>query len=225
VTLLGLLLATGRVELRDPDTGRILRSGQIDGSAGTGGTDRYAEIVGDLLMTRMGSRLTAYDLDRLDRRWTINLQPGQDGWVAGCGRLLCLHGQSWQGISVLDPQTGRVKWSDPRWSDLLTVGEHLVAMEPDPQQDTRRLTVIDPETGHGRRDLGEWQALDWNQSAGSAIGVRFEFTRAVVARLDPERGPQVLGVLHGVSRVCWVNAPTLLCRRSDNRLGVWRLPD
>jgi hypothetical protein len=224
LTLLGALLPSGHVELRDPDTGRILRSGQIGPATGTDGL-RYAETVGDLLMVRDGTRVTAYGLDRLDRRWTITLEAGQDGGVIWCGDVLCLYGGNSQGISALEPQTGRVKWSNPSWPSVLPVGERLIAVESDPQRDGQRLAVIDPETGHELRDLGEWQALHWNTPGGPVLGLRYDFTRAVVARLDAEPGPQILAVVHDVTRECWTNPPMLACRRTDNRLGIWVLPD
>lgn len=225
LTLLAVLGPAGGVELRDPDSGQIVRSGQLEGATGIVGKDWYAEIDGDFLMVREASRVTAYGLDRLDRRLTIALRSGQDGGVSWCGQFLCRHGQEGQGVSLLEPQTGRVKWSNPRWSSVLPVGERLMAVESDPQRDGQRLAVIDPETGHELRDLGEWQALDWNTPGGRVLGFRYDFTRAVVARLDAEPGPQILGVLHDVTRECWMNPPMLLCQRTDSRLGVWRLPD
>ncbi|HEX7745711.1 MAG TPA: PQQ-binding-like beta-propeller repeat protein [Micromonosporaceae bacterium] len=223
VALLGVLLPTGRFELRDADTGQILRSGQIDVAAATAGPEHYVEIVGDFLVVRETSRVAVYGLDRLDLRWTIPVRPGQDGAVSWCGQLLCLNSQNWQGISALDPQTGRIKWSQPRWSTVQPAGEHLVAVESDPQRDGQHVVVIDPETGHARRDLGAWQGLDW--TADSITGMRFDRTEALVARLDPARGVRVLGVLHDVSRDCWITASMLLCRRTDNKIGVWRLPE
>jgi outer membrane protein assembly factor BamB len=225
VSLLAVLLPTGLVELRDADTGQIVRSGQIGVPPRAGGNDWYAEIVGDFLMVREASRVTAYGLDRLDRRWTIALRPGQDGWVSWCGPLLCLHGQNSQGISALDPQTGRVKWSDSRWSAVLPAGQHLVAMEDDSQRNGLHLAVIDPETGHARRDLGNWQAVDWSVVADSILVMQYDGTRALVARLEPARGVKVVGVLDDVTRDCRLNAPVLICPRTDSRLGIWRLPD
>ncbi|HEX2774677.1 MAG TPA: hypothetical protein VHN18_19940, partial [Micromonosporaceae bacterium] len=62
-------------------------------------------------------------------------------------------------------------------------------------------------------------------AGGSIVALRFDRTRVLVARIDPARGARVIGALSDVvAASCLVRLPSLWCRRTDNMLGVWRLP-
>jgi outer membrane protein assembly factor BamB len=224
VVLLALILPGGRVELRDPNTGTLVRAGQIDppSPGNVGGVS--AEIVGDVLLVGERAATAAYGLDRLDLRWRLPLQAGGNSWPTSCGDALCFIDER-GGLRNVDPLTGRVRWSDRRWTNVLATADgSLLVGEHDPRTDGLRVLALDPDTGQVRQDLGTWDGLDRNGADEWLIGYQFNLTRALVSRVDDARGARVIGVLHDVSRSCRVQQPMLLCRRSDNTLGIWRLP-
>ncbi|HEX2774676.1 MAG TPA: PQQ-binding-like beta-propeller repeat protein [Micromonosporaceae bacterium] len=224
VALLALILPGGRIELRDPNTGTLVRAGQIAAPSPGHPAELSAEIVGDLLLVRERAAVAAYPLDRLDLRWRLPLQDGDNSWPTSCDDALCFIDER-GGLRNVDPQTGRVRWSDRRWMNVLgTVDGSLLVGEHDPRTDGVRVVALDPDTGQVRHDLGTWDGLDRNGQDEWLIGYQFNLTRALVSRVDPARGAWVLGVLHDVSRSCRVQQPMLLCRRTDNTVGVWRLP-
>lgn len=222
-TLLAVVLPGGDVELRDTDTGELLRSRQIGPQPKDRAIRRYLEVVGDLLLVRDEAEVVAYGLDRLDLRWRLPLEPGQDGWFTSCGGgALCVMHQG-QRLTVIDPGTGRVRWSDPRWTEGFAWGGRLMATDYDPLHGDRTVAVVDPYSGRVQRDLGTWHALEF--AGGSVVGLRFVFTHTLVAFLDPVRGPRVVGVVPDViGPSCVAQRGFLWCRRTDNTLGVWRLP-
>lgn len=223
VQLLVVVLADGRVELRDTDTGQLLTSRQVGPLPRDEAAGRYVEVVGDLLLVRVGSEVLAYGLDRLDLRWRLPFQTGRDGWFTACGDAICVVHEV-GGLKVLDPSTGRVRWSDPRWTWGFAFRDWLMVTDADPRHDLMTVAVVDPYSGQVRRDLGHWNAFD--VADGSIVALRFDRTRVLVARIDPARGAQVIGALSDVvAASCRVRLSSLWCRRTDNTLGVWRLPD
>jgi outer membrane protein assembly factor BamB len=223
LTLLAVGLPNGRVELRDPNTGQLLRAGQIAAPEPGRPTGLASEIVGDLLLVSEHDAVAAYGLDRLDLRWRLPRPPGGDSWASPCGAGLCFVDERF-GLRSVDPQTGRVRWSG-RWTNVLAAADGaLLVGDNDSRSDGLRVVAVDPETGQVRQDLGTWDGIDRNHRDEWVIGYQFDLTRALVSRVDPVRGTHVLGVLHDVSRSCRVQPPMLLCRRIDNTVGIWRLP-
>lgn len=224
VALLALVLPGGRVELRDPNTGTLVRAGHTAAPSPANPGGLSAEIIGDLLLVREQAAVAAYALDRLDLRWRLPLTAGDNSWPNFCGDALCFTDER-GGLRNVDPRTGRVRWSDPRWTTVLGAMEgSLLVSDLDPRTDGVRVVAVDPNTGQVRHDLGIWDAVDRNGQDEWLIGYQFNLTRTLVSRVDPARGTRLLGVLHDVSRSCRVQQPMLLCRRPDNTLGVWRLP-
>jgi outer membrane protein assembly factor BamB len=222
VTLLAVVRPDGRVELRDTDTGELVRSGRIGPLALGGTAGRYVEIVGDLLLVRDGPEVLAYGLDRLDLRWRLPFEPGQDGWFTACGAAICVV-RAGGGLKVIDPATGRVRWSDARWTQGFAFGSWLMATDFNPRNDQQAVVVVDPQTGRVVRELGRWHELVIVDD--SVVALRFDAARALIARLDPPRGLRLVGVVRDVvGPSCSVRLRSLWCRRTDNTLGVWRLP-
>jgi outer membrane protein assembly factor BamB len=219
---LAVTLPTGRVELRDVDTGKLLRSRQIGPRSGVPG-DGYAEIIGSLLVVREASAAVAYELDDLDLRWRLPFASGYDGWPIPCGRAMCFLREG-GGLILVDQATGRHKWSDRRWSGVLAeVDGFLIALGL--ERDEQIVVAVDADTGQVRRELGTWQQLHLDSMAESMIAIRYDPTRTVVARLDPARGTRILDVLPDIQGMgCLTEASRLLCWRTDGTLAMWRLP-
>ncbi|MDO3700451.1 PQQ-binding-like beta-propeller repeat protein [Micromonospora sp. C28SCA-DRY-2] len=223
VDLVAAVSPAGRVELYDPRTGARLGAADLPriGHAG----HRYLELVGDVLLVGDGTGgIAGYDVPSLRRRWTLPPDP-QTGWASPCGPAVCLH-QPDAGVRVVDPETGRTRWADPRWSHLAPVGDRLLAESgrPDDRED-RPLAVLDPATGRVLGELGRWQAL-WEWPAGQPrYGLRrLADGRMLLAELDlPAARTRVLTVLPGWARRCGAQSGTLVCQAPGNTLRIWRL--
>ncbi|MFY1633089.1 hypothetical protein ACN27F_07330 [Solwaraspora sp. WMMB335] len=94
--------------------------------------------------------------------------------------------------------------------------------------------VVDPATGQPvAHTAGGWPSggrLDWIELAPAGadwLAMRRTLdTRDVwVARLGPNQDPpRMLLRLTGVTDACQSDGTTLVCRRTDGALSVWRLP-
>lgn len=216
---------SGRVTVRDLDSGRVLTAVEVAAVASGG---LWFQIAGDLLLTGFTNNgeeeVTAYGLPALDRRWTTVLNVGGGYVSADCGGNLCLFSR-FGGVSVVDPDTGRPLWSDSRWQTVQTVGGRLLAYSwPAPQ---RRSTtaVLDPATGDELLDLGRWMAVRPAHPGGHTSAVRVEpgSGRAWFAVVDVAAlAVRVLGTVDGISGDCRAADRVLVCRRLDASIGVWR---
>lgn len=181
-------------------------------------------LAGDLLLVLTdGGTIAAYGLDRLDDRWTGRL--ASVDFLAPCGDLVCAY-QHNGGVWALDPATGAVRWSDPRWQAVLRVdGGRFLAAVPD-GSDQSALAVVDAATGRQVAALGRWDLVDGNQRGDRLLGVRpGRDGRLLVAELDVAVGrARLVDVLPGVVGACQIARDVLLCRRSDGGIGLWRLP-
>lgn len=223
VRLLVVVLADGRVELRDTETGKLVTSRLVGPLPPDEDAGRYVEVVGDLLMVRVGSEVLAYGLDGLHLRWRRPFQIGRDGWFTACGEAIC-GAQEGNGLRVLDPSTGELRWSDPRWTRGFGSGNWFLVTDAGARRDLQAIAVVDPNSGRVMRELGRWHMYD--NAGGSIVALRFDRTRVLVAQVDPARGARVVGALTDVvAASCLVRLSWLWCRRTDNMLAVWRLPD
>ncbi|MEU5720317.1 PQQ-binding-like beta-propeller repeat protein [Micromonospora sp. NPDC047738] len=217
-----LAAPSGEVEVRDPASGALLAARNI--RPGQLPSWQRNQIVGDLLLviSDNGGTVTGYGLDRLDQRWTARL--AQVGYLTDCGDLLCAYRQT-GGMWVLDPATGAVRWSNPRWQAVLWAeqGRFLVGSD-DPGGP--RFVVADAATGQPVADLGSWELASWHEPGDPLIGVRPGGDgRLLVAELDVAAArARVFDALPGVLGDCRNGRRVLVCRRSAGGFGVWRLP-
>ncbi|HEY0700769.1 MAG TPA: PQQ-binding-like beta-propeller repeat protein, partial [Micromonospora sp.] len=219
--------AAGRIEVLDVRTGRVV--GTLDLPATGPEPDRagFFDVVDDLLVVHDGARsVTAYGLDDLRRRWSSSADARWGSPLpVPCGPVLCRFGHS-GGIRALDPATGRVRWSDPRWAVASPVDGYLVASGPYPLG-SGSLVVLDPADGRVRGELGRWDLAGPLGGHGPLIGVRADpaARRALIAELDPVTVEvRVLGTLPDASSSCEARTGLVVCRRLDGAIGVWRLP-
>ena len=114
MTQLVLVEPDGRVAVHDADSGALVRAGRVS-SAPDGVAYRFAQVVAGLLLVDGASgEVTAYGLDRLDRRWSVPVDPRAGAWFIDCAGMVCLRDQV-GARSALDPATGRPSWADDRW--------------------------------------------------------------------------------------------------------------
>jgi hypothetical protein len=218
-----LVTATGHVEVRDPETGTATAVAEvgvtpvwpINGSSLWIGRD--LALIGD----------TAYSLTDLAPRWRTPLNMNDYAVSPVCGSdLLCLFGR-FGGVVVLDPATGRERWRDETWSNLIRVGPYLLAHHDVDEATDRALTVVEAATGRRHGELGRWRAIGEPRPDGRILAVRElpAEQRVWYSLLDPAAGTvRVLGVADSVTGGCWVATAVLVCRRLNASVGLWRLP-
>ncbi|SCL22187.1 PQQ-like domain-containing protein [Micromonospora rhizosphaerae] len=218
-----LLTVDGRVEIRDPGSGGLLRAGRVP-SAADGVSYRFNQVVGDLLLLDDGAGwISGYGLERLDRRWTIPVDLRTAAYFQDCGHVICLRDRDAR-LRLIDPATGRSRWTGERWFAVFPVGDRLLAAEagvgPEPE-----LVALDPATGRRVGRLGRWQLAGPELSGQPLIGLRrLPGDRELVAELDVAAGQvRVRDVLPGAWNDCAVVSATMVCQRPAGGLAVWRL--
>ncbi|MFC8848364.1 MULTISPECIES: PQQ-binding-like beta-propeller repeat protein [unclassified Micromonospora] len=228
--LVALVTAAGRIELRDAASGAV-RAGLAAPPGGWQG-GLQVDIAGDLLLAfehdqREVRRVTAYGLGALDRRWALE-QP-QFGYAVGCGGVLCASAYRGAGLSGLDPATGEVRWTVPRWQTVVAVrGDRLLAIADDQAGGTAsHLGVLDAATGREVADLGRWDLAFSRTPGGPSYGTRpdRDGRGLVVAELDLAGATvRLRDVLPGAAGDCAADGRDIVCRRESGTYGWWRLP-
>jgi hypothetical protein len=227
VTALVVRLPSGRVERRAIDTGAVVQAADLPRPGGNAPQAwRYPEVVGDLLLLPdQRGALTAYGLDRLDPRWTVDGQLDADAGVWDCETVLCVSARQ-GGIRALDRQTGRTLWNVPDWHlRWLADGFLIVSPEIARSADGGRLATLDLASGRILGDLTGWDLLQSSHDHTRLLGVRYGPDGAWLAELDQATGSaRTISLLRDVSRNCQAGSRVIVCRRYDGSIGVWRLP-
>ena len=210
----------GRLETRDARTATVLASTAVPVSAGA------SEAVGDLVLSGIGpAGLTAYHLPDLTRRWRSDVDLSQSWTRTACGAAICAFRPE-QGVTVLDPATGRRLWTAERWTFAEPAGPYLIATVAERGRGDPQQWILDTATGRVLGDFGPWQALGPGPSPGLLYGKRDTPGAYVVwyGVLDPRtRQPSILGAAQQVSTDCRVAPDVLICRLVDASVAVWRL--
>lgn len=211
-----------RLELRDPETGRLLRAVDLPGA----GAPRVLGVTDDLVLLFEGSGIVAgYETATLRLRWRLPRGPADkpDGYP--CGTMICLD-DGGSGLLVLDPATGRTRWRADRGTWLVPVGHRLVAARGT-FGGPGDLSVLDAVTGRPVRSLGRWQfGPGWVEDGRPTVHRRQRDGRVLVARIDPATGDlRVLAALHDVVGECDTHRSVIVCRREGGAFGIWELRD
>ncbi|WP_406036681.1 PQQ-like beta-propeller repeat protein [Micromonospora sp. NBC_00898] len=224
VTRVVLVTAAGRVEVHDTGSGALLRAGRVPPAA-DGVSYRFTRVVGDLLLVDGApGTVTAYGLDRLDRRWSMPVGASAASWFAACAGVICLREQD-AGVRAVDPATGRLLWTDDRWLGMSPVGGRLLAAAPGVGLEME-LSVVDPRTGGTRGRLGRWRLGGVDRYGTPLLGLRrLGEERTLVAELDVPAGQaRYRAVLPGSWDDCAVATAALVCLRPSGGLVVWPDP-
>jgi outer membrane protein assembly factor BamB len=220
-------LPPDRVEVRELGTGRLVTTGVVPTLAGDVVPfqgDWGIRVVGGLLLVardRAGQAVAdAYDPERLALRWTAELDLSSVH-LSDCGDLLCV-GRSGGagGVSVIEADTGRVRWMDSGAGELERVGSVLLSRgwsERPP-----RVRILDAADGRLRADLGRWE-IGWPYGDdGRVMAVRpSPDGGAWIAELDLVRGTvRILGVTRDAF-ACHTGWAMVVCSREGETTGVW----
>ncbi|MFF3852748.1 hypothetical protein [Micromonospora sp. NPDC002575] len=225
-----LVTAAGGIEVRDAASGAVRASLAPPPGGWQGGLQ--IEVAGDLLLASEQDegevrRVTAYGLAALDRRWA--LERPSFGYAGACGAVLCASAYRGSELSGLDPATGEVRWTNPRWQSVFAVrGDRLLAIADERAGGTAsHLGVLDAATGREVADLGRWDLAFSRSPGGPHYGTRPDRAGGglVVVELDLAGATARLrDVLPGAAGDCAADGRDIVCRRPAGTYGWWRLP-
>jgi hypothetical protein len=159
-------------------------------------------IIGDTLYLHSSMFLAAYRLPELHLEWHVRI--AEPEVIGVCGALICAAGGS--GVTAIDPKTGGIRWSGPRWrsisADGIAAGVDLTAAR------------LDPATGRVIEEFGH----------GATVGdllLRDDRNHTWVTGLVSR---EIIGALPLVSsRSCSAAGDFLACPTDGRTVTVWRL--
>lgn len=219
------LRRSGEVEVTDTETGTVTARANLPRPVTDPETGPAMWTSNGLLLLGSGSGLTAYGLDRLDRRWqSTGLQLNRPVVHAACGEVICIEDVT--GTRAVDPDTGRLRWQNHGWSAYQRIGRNLLGAALTGARDGASVVVFDAATGRPRGTFGEWEPATGPRPDGRVIGLLRRPDGTVwVGLLDPETlGARVIHVADGVTGRCEVAFTALMCHRQDGSIAIWRLP-
>ncbi|MBL7256437.1 PQQ-binding-like beta-propeller repeat protein [Paractinoplanes lichenicola] len=197
-----VLLEKGRAAVYAAESGRELTGWRDVGVRGEPGAVA-AQIVGERLVVFDAQRIAGFRLDGLEREWqTPVVSPFG---VGGCGDgLLCAIG--FEGLTVLDPATGRVRWSGPQWR-LVSNGGLLT-------DESGRSARVGLATGRVEHDFGRGRPIDHllfypEGDRTTLVGAADGRVRGVIPRVTPD--------------ACQTAGDLLSCLRYDLTVTIWRI--
>jgi len=232
VTRLVTGLPSGRIEVRDIVTGQVTATADLDRSVAnqSGDDGPWLTTHNGLLLVAGGADgqlVSAFGMDRLDRRWTTRIDLSQYGLYgqADCGDLLCL-GAGDDRMLAVDRRTGEIRWHGD-WQWAVRVDGALIGGRIEGGQGVRsRLAVVDVATGQSRVDLGTWEFISWFAGDDDrGVVTRYDPAghRAWVGLLDPAAlDVRLLGPITDVIADCRAGDDAVVCRRIDGSVGIWR---
>ncbi|GAB2591275.1 hypothetical protein Aab01nite_39290 [Paractinoplanes abujensis] len=202
-----VLLDEGRAAVYAADSGRELTGWRDLGVRGelrffSPGT-AAAQIVGERLIVFDAQQVAAFRLDGLQGEWlTPVVSPF--GMAACGGGLLCAIG--FEGLTVLDPASGKVRWRGPQWRTL--AGGRVLTDE------NGRSARVDVATGRIEHDFGRGRPIDHllfypEGNRTTLVGADDGRVRGVIPRVTPD--------------ACQTAGDLLSCLRYDLTVTVWRI--
>jgi outer membrane protein assembly factor BamB len=220
-------LRSGRIEVRDARDGRLLAGRDlrppVTAREAAAGRPWLVVVEGFILLLEdEPDAVTAYALDGLERRWTARLSRDRDWWGSlACGDLLCLQAPDGQTLAV-DPETGRIRWQR-HWGEVARVGPLLMATGQMGALTATPLTLVDPATGRSVRELGTWNVASQQTAGDPVLYKQGANGRVWFAKIDTiEADVRLLGIAEDVVGDCRAGRDSVVCRRRDSTIGVWR---
>jgi outer membrane protein assembly factor BamB len=219
-------LPSGRVEVHELADGRLIHAADLRAPAPPS-VQSWVQPVRGLLVAATGdSTVVAYGLPGLDRRWQAGWDLTDWSVAPDCGNALCVFSRT-DGLRSVDPATGRTRWSDPRWISAESAGGRLLVRGRQRPGSGSVAALLDPATGRELLDLGHWTAVGRpGTSGGALLAGQIDARRGQVwfGAVDPRSlTVRVLDSASGLGTDCQPAPDSLVCRRRDSSVSVWRL--
>lgn len=215
-----LLRPDGRLEVRDSLTGLAIAAT----TTGMPVTEESSLLVAGGVVTVAGrDRTVAFDARTLARRWQTTEPVIRERFPVGCPAVMCMQ-QMGDGLAGVDPATGRELWRSAGWDSAQRVGDYLLASDHSGSGPV--LAVLDPLTGRITARAGARAYGGPGPRPGSAYVFRLQPADGTLLYgvLDPATGQtRVLGSADRVAGDCQFAPLTMVCRRLDGAIVVWRL--
>jgi outer membrane protein assembly factor BamB len=130
-------------------------------------------------------------------------------------------------MRALDPHTGAVRWTSPRWRFAHPVGEFALAFEYPRWWATWTgpAFVVDPATGRLVGDLGTWMLIEGSDDSAPMVGVRRIAGGRLMVAVLKAAGPEVLGIIDESPGDCVRQTGAIICRRFDGSQAVLLVSD
>jgi hypothetical protein len=212
-----LLYTRTGFSLRALTTGAVLATRAAEGSSDQDAVFGVPRTSGLLLITGadpaapvagFGPQLvTAYSQATLAPVWTRTEVPDPDEAVTVCGDEPCIVRR--QGLTVLDPATGRDTWSVDFNASLRRYGPDIYVVE---NTQSRVLQVRDPVTGALRADLRRWTSTSTPVDDAPVLLSYAERGGVVFGLLRPYGRVQLLGRSVTPVTECQNDAAFAVCR-------------
>lgn len=219
-------LPSGRVEVRELEHGHVVAAAHLRSAVPPSLTNWVLPARGQLLVATSDSTVVAYGLPGLDRRWQAAWELTDWSVNAECGAGLCVFSRT-VGLRLVDPASGRTRWSDPRWTSAELAGERLLARGRQRPGSGSAAALLDPATGRVLLDLAQWTAVGRpGGSDGALLAAQLDGRRGLAwfGAVDPgSLTVRVLDAASGVGTQCQPGPGSLVCRRRDASITVWRL--
>jgi outer membrane protein assembly factor BamB len=219
-------LPSGRVEVRELGHGGLVAGAGVRSAVPSSITSWVQPAPGQLLVATSESTVVAYGLPGLDRRWQAEWELTDWSVTPDCGTGLCVFSRT-AGLRLVDPASGRTRWSDPRWSSAELAGGRLLARGQQRPGSGSAAALLDPATGRVLLDLAQWTAVGRPAGRdGVLLAVQVDSGRGLAwfGAVDPSSlAMRVLDSASGVRTDCQPGPGSLVCRRRDASVTVWRL--
>ncbi|MEU4771999.1 PQQ-binding-like beta-propeller repeat protein [Micromonospora sp. NPDC023644] len=215
------VVAGGRLELRDPDTGAVRAATAVPGRS------RVLTVTEELvLLTDDSGTLSGYEIATLRQRWGVPRGAADQPGAYDCGVLICINDGS-PAIRLLDPATGTVRWQTENAALWPVAAEGRLLAVRRSSGGAAEHVLLDAATGRPVRQLGRWRAgaPGMLSADGTSVHRRQRDGRYLVGRIDERgEGVRVLAALRGVVGECGVHGSVVVCRHEGGGFGVWELP-
>ncbi|PRY24661.1 hypothetical protein [Pseudosporangium ferrugineum] len=217
----------GHLDVRDTVSGRVVTAADLPVPPSWSRRGITLWPAGEILLVGGPAGVTAYALSDLTERWASPLDLSGRWVEPDCAGEICLFGYR-GGVQVVDPVTGAVRWTSPRWAAAAAAGTYLLVAGREEDQARSPLAVVDPRTGEVHGDFGLWRPAGRVRADGTVIGIRQLIGDDIVwyASLDPRTlAVRVLGEATDVSGDCQATTQVLVCRALDASVALWPLTD
>ena len=217
--------AGGHIEVRDTTNGVVVAAQDVPVPEGWSQRAITVWPAGDLILVGGEGGVTAYALADLRERWRNTLDLSARWVQSDCGGEICVFSYR-GGVQVLDPATGRTRWTGDHWTAAAQAGPYLLFTGNEGVDGNYPLAVLDPDTGTVLGDFGAWQVTGDARPDGTLVGQHQRVGDETLwyALLDPAtRGVRVLGMATGVADDCRSTTAVLVCRGIDASVAIWPL--